>query len=126
MIEPVTTFRDPKGAPLRRWAVKAGMLITDVTYDARSGCLDVVVEPADSHVTAEMVESVMNNLMTAQVSVIKTLRAETQEGYMQAMRNHVRIALERVFEGASPRRSARTAEPLPLTVVNTEGGRRSA
>lgn len=46
MIEPVTTFRDPQGAPLRRWAVKAGMLITDVNYDARSGCLDVTVEGA--------------------------------------------------------------------------------
>lgn len=44
MNEPITIFHDKEGARLSRWAIKAGMLITDVNYDARSGCLDVTVE----------------------------------------------------------------------------------
>lgn len=51
MSEPTTTFRDEQGEPLRRWAVRAGMVIESSTYNATTGDLELVVrdaEPADA------------------------------------------------------------------------------
>lgn len=56
-----------------------------------------VVDVVSAEVTDEMVESVMNDLCAGQVAVIRSLKAETQEGYMRAMRGVTRRALERAL-----------------------------
>lgn len=52
-------------------------------------------------ITDEMVESVMRDLLTAQLAIIETLKSDVREDYRRAMRNHVRSALTRAL-GAPP------------------------
>lgn len=48
-------------------------------------------------VSDAMVESVMRDLLTAQLAVVQTLKPAVHDDYMRAMRNHVRIALEKAL-----------------------------
>jgi hypothetical protein len=62
-------------------------------------------------ITDEMVESVMRDLLTAQLAVIQTLKPSVQEDYMRAMRNHVRSALTRALRPASRDSQAPNGDP---------------
>jgi hypothetical protein len=53
----------------------------------------------ERQITGEIVESVMNDLLAGQVAIVKSLKAETQDGYMLALRNLTRGALVKAFDG---------------------------
>lgn len=67
MNEPITIFHDKEGARLSRWAIKAGMLITGVRYDAPSGHLDVTVEEDGFNVLVTVAETILDRHYPADI-----------------------------------------------------------
>lgn len=51
-----------------------------------------------SQITDEIVESVMNDLLAGQVAIVRSLKADVQEGYMRALRTMTRRSLEKAFD----------------------------
>lgn len=56
-----------------------------------------MTSPSSSEITDAVVDSVMHDLLAPQVAIVRSLRPDVQGTYFEAMRNHVRAALERAL-----------------------------